>query len=191
MWTIFEVFSEKKKIIKSFLNLLQYCSCFMSWWGVLFVFWPRGTWDLSSPTRNRTHWLTRCTGRGSLNHWTTGEVPIFVSGCCNKEPRAGQLRRQKGLVSQFWGWKSKTMGVGRVGSLCGCAGPWGLSRGLLRGPLLPGSSCCLPFVHLHPCVQISLSHKNTGVLDKGPHWPRFNSIVSVKILFLNKDPISK
>ena len=122
----------KKKKIKSFLNLLQYCSCFMSWWGFLFVFWPRGTWDLSSPTRNRTHWLTRCTGRGSLNHWTTGEVPVFVSGCRNKEPRAGQLRRQKGLVSQFWGWKSKTMGVGRVGSLCGCAGPWGLSRGLLR-----------------------------------------------------------
>ena len=37
------------------------------------VFSPRGMWDLSSLTRDWTH--TPCVGRGSPNHWTTGEVP--------------------------------------------------------------------------------------------------------------------
>ena len=58
------------------MNLLQYCFFFY-----VLVFWPRGMWDLSSPTRDRT--LTPCIGRQSLNHWTTREVPallIFRSG---------------------------------------------------------------------------------------------------------------
>ena len=38
----------------------------------LFYFCSWGMWDLSSPTRDRTH--TICTGRWSLNHWTTSEV---------------------------------------------------------------------------------------------------------------------
>ena len=33
-----------------------------------------GMWDLSSPTRDRTH--VPCFGRWILNHWTTREVPI-------------------------------------------------------------------------------------------------------------------
>ena len=33
----------------------------------------RGTWDLSSPTRDWTHEF--CIGKQSLNHWTTREVP--------------------------------------------------------------------------------------------------------------------
>ena len=37
------------------------------------VFWPQGMWDPSSLTRDRTH--TPCTGRLSLNHWATKEVP--------------------------------------------------------------------------------------------------------------------
>ena len=37
------------------------------------VFWPRGIWDLSSSTRDRT--LTPCTRRRILNPWTTREVP--------------------------------------------------------------------------------------------------------------------
>ena len=37
---------------------------------------PRGMWDLSSPTRDRTH--VPCIGRWILNHWTTREVPIFI-----------------------------------------------------------------------------------------------------------------
>ena len=36
----------------------------------------QGLWDLSSPTRNRTHIL--CTGRQSLNLWTPREVPLLV-----------------------------------------------------------------------------------------------------------------
>ena len=50
---------------KSLLNLLQYC------FHVL-VFWPRGMWDLSSLTRDRT-WI----GRQSFNYWTTRDVPLI------------------------------------------------------------------------------------------------------------------
>ena len=58
MWTIFKVFIEFVTILLLFYVL---------------VFWPGGMWDLSSPTRDRTH--TPCMGRRSLNHWTTREVP--------------------------------------------------------------------------------------------------------------------
>ena len=51
MWTI----------LKSLLNLLQYCFCF--------VFWPLGMWDLRSPTRDQTR--IPCIVRQSRNHWTT------------------------------------------------------------------------------------------------------------------------
>ena len=49
-------------LLKSLLNLLQYC--------LLYVlgFWPR-----SSPTRDRTH--NPCTGRWSRKQWTSREVP--------------------------------------------------------------------------------------------------------------------
>ena len=53
--------------LKSSLNLLQYCFCYV------LVLWPRGMCDLSSLTRGGTH--TRCTGRPTLNLWTTREVP--------------------------------------------------------------------------------------------------------------------
>ena len=63
MWNIF---------FKSLLNLLQYYFCF------IFLFlWPRGMWDLSSPTRNQTH--TLFIGRQSLNDWTDREVPRLFS----------------------------------------------------------------------------------------------------------------
>ena len=56
-------------ILKKFLmNLLQHCFCFM-------VFWPRGMWDLGSLTRDPTH--MPCTGRQSLNHWTTRKIPTY------------------------------------------------------------------------------------------------------------------
>ena len=60
MWTIFKVFIEFVTILLLFYVL---------------VFWPRGMWDLSSPTRNQT--LTPCIERRSLNHWTAREVPSF------------------------------------------------------------------------------------------------------------------
>ena len=51
------------------------------------VFWLRGMWNLSSPTRDRT--CTPCIGRQSLNHWTMREVPDLFnvasrlfSSCC-------------------------------------------------------------------------------------------------------------
>ena len=58
MWTIFQVFIE-------FVTLLR---LFYAW-----VLWPRGMWDLSYPTTNRRH--SPCSGRWSLNHWITREIP--------------------------------------------------------------------------------------------------------------------
>ena len=48
------------------------------------VFWPRGTRDLSPPTRGPTR--TPCIGRWSLNHWTAREVPflyVFFKKICS------------------------------------------------------------------------------------------------------------
>ena len=61
MWTIFRVFIEFVTILLLFHVL---------------VFWLRGMWDLSSPTRDRT--CTPCIGRRSLNHWTAREVPLLA-----------------------------------------------------------------------------------------------------------------
>ena len=61
MWTIFKVFTE----FVTTLFLLY-----------VLVPWPRGMWDPSSPTRDRTH--TPCIGRRSPNHWTAREVPVSI-----------------------------------------------------------------------------------------------------------------
>ena len=53
--------------IKSLLNLLQYCFCFV------LVFWCGGMWDLSFLTRDWTP--TSCMGRWGLNHWIDREAP--------------------------------------------------------------------------------------------------------------------
>ena len=68
MWTIFKVFIEFVTILLLFYVL---------------VFWLRGTWDLSSLTRDQTH--TRCIGRRSLNHWSAREVSLCIfkyRECC-------------------------------------------------------------------------------------------------------------
>ena len=64
MWAIFKVFIEFVTILLLFYVL---------------IFWPRGMWDLSSPTRNQTR--APCIVRQSLNHWTTREVPIVFIMC--------------------------------------------------------------------------------------------------------------
>ena len=61
MWTIFKVFIEFITILLLFYVL---------------VFWPRGMWDLSSPTRDRTR--IPCIVKWSPNHWTTREVPCPI-----------------------------------------------------------------------------------------------------------------
>ena len=61
MWTIFKVLTEFVTTMLLFLVL---------------VFWLWGMWDLSFLTRDWTH--TPCTGRQSLNHGTTGEIPIKI-----------------------------------------------------------------------------------------------------------------
>ena len=60
MWTIFKVLIE-------FVTMLLFH---------VLVFWLWSMWDLSFLTRNQTH--TPCIGRRSLNHWTTGEIPIKI-----------------------------------------------------------------------------------------------------------------
>ena len=59
MWTILKVFIEFVTVLFLFY--------------VLVFFWPRGLWDLSSLTRDRTR--TPCIGKWSLNHRTAREVP--------------------------------------------------------------------------------------------------------------------
>ena len=64
-----------RPFLKSSLNLLQFCFCFM-----FLVFWPWGMCDLSSLTRE---WIrTPYTGRQRLNHCTTREIskPYFLMG---------------------------------------------------------------------------------------------------------------
>ena len=62
----FKIFFWCGLFLKSILNFLQHCLCF--------IFWPWGVWDLSSLTR---HWtLNPYIERWSLNHWTTKEVPL-------------------------------------------------------------------------------------------------------------------
>ena len=48
----------------------------------LFVFWPQGMWDPSSPTRDWT--CMPCLGKWNLEHWTTRKSPkICFSKCVN------------------------------------------------------------------------------------------------------------
>ena len=58
MWTILKTFIEFVIILLLFYVL---------------DFWPRGMWDLSSPTRGQAH--TPCIRRWSCNHWTDRERP--------------------------------------------------------------------------------------------------------------------
>ena len=58
MWTIFKIFIEFVTIVFLFYVL---------------VFWPQGTWELNSPTRDQT--CTPCIGWLSLNHWATSMSP--------------------------------------------------------------------------------------------------------------------
>ena len=57
--------------LKSLLNLLQHRFCFM-----LYVFWPWGTWNLSSPTSDQAP--TSCTERQSINRRPIREVPRWL-----------------------------------------------------------------------------------------------------------------
>ena len=62
MWTIVKVFIEYVAIL-----LLFY----------VFGFWLQGIWDLSFLPRDQT--CTFCIGSWSLNHWTSREVPQWLS----------------------------------------------------------------------------------------------------------------
>ena len=54
-------------LFKVFIEFVTILLLFYVW-----VFWLRGMWDPSSPTRDQTR--TPCIGRLSLNYWTTREV---------------------------------------------------------------------------------------------------------------------
>ena len=73
--------------LKSLLNLLPSCFCFMCW-----DFWPQGIWDLSSLTRDQAH--TPCLGRWSLNHWAVSRVPdAIIRGSPLFPPQVDTVRR--------------------------------------------------------------------------------------------------
>ena len=71
-------------------------------------------WDLSFPTRDRTY--THCSGRQSLNHWTTREAQQWFSRrrmCCSEGYRSLRGEKQTGeptlaqltsyISGQAWG----------------------------------------------------------------------------------------
>ena len=67
------------------------------------VFWPQVMWGLSSLTRDQT--CTRCTGRWSLNHWTTREVPRFwYFSKDQKEVRGAVNIWRKNMLGSFCCW---------------------------------------------------------------------------------------
>ena len=61
MWSSFKVFIDFATILFLFYVL---------------VFWPQGTWDLNSPTMDRTH--SPYIGKQSLNHWTSREALVSL-----------------------------------------------------------------------------------------------------------------
>ena len=67
------VFFKCEPLVKDFIALLQYYFCIVVLFCLICFSEPHGMWDLSSPTTDQTH--TPCMGKGSLNHWTTREVP--------------------------------------------------------------------------------------------------------------------
>ena len=66
----FRFFFDVDHFLKVFIEFgYNIASVFFMFW----FLWPRGMWDLSFPTRDRT--CTPCIGRRSLSHWTAREVP--------------------------------------------------------------------------------------------------------------------
>ena len=56
----------------SFLkNFIEFVTILLQFYVLFFCSW--GMWNLNFLVRNQTH--TPCTGRWSLNHWTTRDVP--------------------------------------------------------------------------------------------------------------------
>ena len=108
MWTIFKLFIEFVTILLLFFVL---------------VFWPRGMWGLSSPTRVRTR--TPCIGRRSLNHWTTREVPIFLPKAemstdsqdlnCKVQKHSSNYLKKEWISSHNTPWKSWDLIPGMIG----------------------------------------------------------------------------
>ena len=64
-------FSDVDHFLQSLLNLFLNIGLFLFY---VLVVWPRGTWDLSSLTWDRTR--TPSIGRQSINHWTPRKSPV-------------------------------------------------------------------------------------------------------------------
>ena len=82
------------------------------------VFWPRGMWDLSSSTRDRT--CTPCIGRQSLNHWTAREVPqndVILIGNL-RTVRNASMHIQFNKPSGRMDLKRPRLDTGRLGDDC-------------------------------------------------------------------------
>ena len=87
-------------------------------WFYVLALWPRGKWDLSSPTRDWT--LTPCIGRQSLNHWTTSLQCLVFYLSCSYRVRHWEgfsvygMNGQKspwpiGTSQKMWVWTGNTL----------------------------------------------------------------------------------
>ena len=79
--------------LKSLLNLLQYCSCFMFWC------FGHKAYEILTP-RPGIEFATLCMGRQSLNHWTAREVPLWLffppaDHRCMRKPKGAEPKAAK------------------------------------------------------------------------------------------------
>ena len=88
--------------LKSVLNLLQYRVCFV------LVFWPRGTWNRCSPTRDWTHMEGKVVTTES-----PGKSPQLVFILCSPTMSATERLRSRFLGWQFLSSRSHEGSAGK------------------------------------------------------------------------------
>lgn len=141
---------------------------------LFYIFWPPGMWDLSSPTRDRTH--TPHTGRWSPNHWSTREA--LTPGLAHTHTVVVQRQPECARLCPCCppSWESRPLPRPTWPALPGCslpsaATPWGRGRctlpmGCLFFWALPAPPVSLliqwvafmPVLHPHPCVCPAWGH---------------------------------
>ena len=128
-------------------NRKQYCFCLTFW-----LFWPRGLWGLSPSLRDQTH--TPGTGRQSLSHWTTREVPW-----------APFLKWMNWVCLWLWG-EAKVHSRDQNTTWCGSevCKPLETARCQARRRASPGAGGA------HALLSVPVSAGSTEGLDLGPPW---------------------
>ena len=100
----------------NFLVFIEFVLCFTILVLIyILVFWPRGMWDFSSPTKDLT-WPP-CIGRWSLYHWTPGKSPdeqIFIERplCAKNEVTLAQWFMSRKWTETGGSWWESGHGEG-------------------------------------------------------------------------------